>query len=521
MGKIVEQKVEIFSGGVTNDPRDTSVGVARMISNFDVLTDPRRMIPYRSSEDGDSASSTSKKQNFCVAIRTGTTHSLYALGVKSASTVAEVLYKDISTGGTNDLGDNLWTATTNYQADSAANSGATQFNLFAYYKKTGYIYGGHESRYIWRYDPSGSGAWVNRHADLTAYTNLGQGLVHSKDDILYVPYDNKIAKNDNGTWTAVALTLPSQYKITSICEYGDYLAIGCAPITSDAGNSRVYLWDRNTSLVVIDESLDWGSGVLQVLEEVDGVLIGISYFGNTITGSGADSAFKHKVIFRYLSGRSAIKFKEFHATSGNVYLSPAKQKINNRIYFMMSITLNGVLREGVWSVGRSPNSPFAVVHERTPNNDTVLVSSILYNFIFVTDYLFQAVNTSSAFAVYKTDNSSGAFTAKSIYESVIFNCGDSSRTKKLIGVTVITEPMPSAGQIVLAYKIDANMNATTYTTIYTDGTNDQISHDAINIESTGANLPEFKEIQFRIESTGNAVVTGIRFKAEFVDKQMY
>ena len=36
-----------------------------------------------------------------------------------------------------------------------------------------------------------------------------------------------------------------------------------------------------------------------------------------------------------------------------------------------------------------------------------------------------------------------------------------------------------------------------------------------------ANLPEYKEIQFRIESTGNGVITGLKFKSEILDKDMY
>ena len=88
MGKIIETKITRFDGGMVNDPRDPSENTARVITNFDILTDAHRMTPYRSSESGDSAPTTSKKKNFCVALRTGTTYSLYALGVVSGTAKA-------------------------------------------------------------------------------------------------------------------------------------------------------------------------------------------------------------------------------------------------------------------------------------------------------------------------------------------------------------------------------------------------------------------------------------------------
>jgi len=57
--------------------------------------------------------------------------------------------------------------------------------------------------------------------------------------------------------------------------------------------------------------------------------------------------------------------------------------------------------------------------------------------------------------------------------------------------------------------------------IMTHSTDDAVKHSAINIESTGATLPQFNEIQFRIESTGGAVITGLKFKYEDIDDDLY
>ncbi|GAH30408.1 unnamed protein product, partial [marine sediment metagenome] len=86
--------------------------------------------------------------------------------------------------------------------------------------------------------------------------------------------------------------------ITSICEFGNYLAIGAAPL-SGLGGSVVYLWDRDSSLTTLSEIIDFGEGNLRVLEEIDGVLIGISSVG------GTSDRFDDKAVFRLVSGNKA------------------------------------------------------------------------------------------------------------------------------------------------------------------------------------------------------------------------
>ena len=521
-GQEYETRIDRFDAGITNDPRDLAQNTARIMSNFDILTSPRKMTPYRSSESGDDAPTTSIKRNFLIALRTGTTYSLYALGVVSGQNYVEVLYKNLTTGSATDLDDNAWAAT----ANNADSSGATNFNLFVFYRKTGLIYGAAAGTRLWAYDPSGVAVFAATTRSLT-YTEIGQGLVHSKDDILYIPYYNNagaagaksfIARNNNGSWTDAALTLPDHLIPTSISEYGNYLAIACTP-ASGIGNSRVFLWDRDSSLTTLNESIDWGTGSLQILEEIDGVLIGISQkggAGTSFTNNPAGTiSHRDRVIFRALVGNQAIKFLELqanHSGSANTTLLPLyKQKVDNRLFFQMLIELNGAVRDGVWSMGRSfQGAPFALIHERTSNNNTALTTSDgLRGFFQVGDFLFQSYIATNHNTT-KTDDSSTAFSHNSVYESKIFNAGDPSIYKDLVEATVMTEYMPAAGDITLQYRVDEN---TAWTTIFNNTTNNSISHTAVNIESSGAALPkDYREIQFRILSTGNAEVTGFSFK---------
>lgn len=512
--KLPPQIIREFSLGMTNEPREADTRYAQLIKNFDAHTFKNKLVPFRSSESGDDAPTTSKKKNFAVALRTGSTYSLYALGVKSGVTNAEVLYKDLTTGAANDLDDNAWANTANNQSTNTF----SWFELFVFYKKTGLIYGARGTSAtagsaIWAYDPTGVAAFAESSTTIS-FTNLAQGLVHSKDDILYVPYDNKIAKNDNGSWTNVALTLPSHLRIRSISEYGNYLAIACAPL-SGVGESIVYLWDRNETTTVLSQSIPWGEGNLTILEEIEGYLIGVSYVGTSSINFG------QKAVFKYYAGSKPITFMELvNDTTFSAADTPImKQKVNNYLYFFMTITLNGVVQQGIWKIGRTKSGTFSIVMDRTPNNDTALTSGNLYGFYLIGDYMFIAYDSSSTHAVSKTnDTNLNAVTA--VYETVIINDGDSSTTKKLYGVTLISEPLPANGSIVLKYKKDQE---TSFTTILTNTTANSIRKSAVD------SLPQYKEITFRIESTAAVagttgdigVPTGIKWVSEVIPDDIY
>lgn len=546
MGKIIETKIDRFDGGIVNDPHDPRENTARIVSNFDILTFPRKMVPYRQSESGDSAASTSRKRNFAVALRTGVTYSLYAVGVVSGQVYAEVLYKNLTTSSS-DLSDATWVA----PSANASASGTPNFNLWVFYRKVGLIFGARDAAsaapyagsHIFAFSPTGT-AFADTHQAIT-HTHIGQGVVHSKDDVLYIPYYNNagaagaksfIAKNNNGVWTNAALTLPDHLIPTSVAEHGNFLAIGCAN-ADGVSNSRIFLWNRDETVTTLSESIDAGSGSLMILEEIDGELIWISQKGGTITSfpglPNTTVSHRDRVYFRRLIGNVGVKIFELHSdrTGGvNTTSIPLyKQKIDNRLYFQMIIQFNGSVRDGVWSVGRSsPNEAFVLVNESRTNNNTALATGdALVGFIKVGDFLFQAYTDAGTYTVSKTIAvTNTSFSANSIYESKSFDGSihgfDNTYYKDLVEISVMTEAMVSLGEIILAYQtnVDTDTGSSTWTTIFTNSTNNSISHVANNIESSGAALPKnYKEIAFRILATGNAKVTGLMFKEEVTGRK--
>ena len=495
-----------FDGGIVNDPRDRKSNAARMCTNFDALTNPRRLTPYHDTESGDTGAATNQIQNFSVAAGNGGTYRLFGLGVVSGTGKAKIFYKDLTTGGGGDLSDSSWSNTTN----DSSSSGATSFNIFTYYKKTGLIYGAKAGTTIWTYDPTGAAAFGDTAHSLS-YTNIAEGLVHSKDDILYIPYDNSIAKNNNGSWTDAAITIPSQFYITSICEFGNFLAIAAAPLNG-VGGSRVYLWDRDSSLTTLSENIDWGEGILKVISEINGVLIGVSLYGNNST------RFKDRIVFKYYDGTRNVGAQIIAIFQGgtSTQLLSARQKIDNRLLFMMSIELDGSVDDGVWSLGLNSIGQFAIYREITPNNGTALTSGVLKGFVKIGDYLFQSFVNNSNYAMTKS-NDQAVYTATSTFDTTInpnVEEEDYTHKKQLNAVSVSYAPFDTNDQVVLKYRVDAD---TSWTTIFTETTDNSVATVRTKI-TNGTSFTAAKEIQFRLESTGGAEITELKYRYEVLEE---
>jgi len=505
MPKIYTIKIDRFNGGMVGDPRDPREAVCRACSNFDLFSQPYQLRPRFASEDGDSSASTSQKQNYTIALRSGTTYALFGLGVVSGTGRAEVQMKNISTGASNDLDDATWDNSIN---NNESSSGATNFELFTYYQRTGLIYGARAGTHIWAFDPSSSASWADSHQALT-YTTIREGLVHSKDDILYIPYDNKIAKNDNGSWTVAALTLPSHLRIESIEERGNYLAIACVSKSSQSIESIVYLWDRDSSLETLSESYFWGNEQLKLIGEVDGFLVGISLKGN-ITTSLADT-----VIFKYLSPTGPKEFARFEMGTTTL-LSSMRRKANGRLYFELYGSFDGVQRDGIWSISRTQNG-LAVTQEFTPNNTTALTNGQPKGFYFVNDFLFQSYLDNSVYKVSKTDDQ-GTYTT-SIYETTInpqMSVEHRDLKKQLLGVRVTFVSLPASDTVPVYYKVDGASAWTLIGTASEDGT---VSFEKTT-DTNSSNFTAGTEYEFKIESTHGAIPTSFSYKYAIIETQI-
>lgn len=585
---IIETKITNFSGGLSEDKRVKNYNKFSITKHFDTFTYPHKLVPYCLTEADEDKTYVITKFLYARYYTGGAwTYRLYGLGVKVGFTTTKIYVYDID----------LQTFAGWAAAAAAAISESTLIpssDVFFYYKDFIYVWAGGTK--LTRYDCSNVANFDDAYYDATAYTTVVPPVHHPADDIAYFFHDNFVSRlNGAAAFEPKVLTLPSQFKIVSACAYGNYLAIGC--ITKGVFNvqSIVFLWDRDSSLATLTERIDFGEGKLKFLANLNNKLIGVvSFYIDSLFGMN-----KGKVIIKQASGNFAITLNELttdSATAANQMPTNCIVK-DNKLYFVLGITLNGDVRGGIWAVDENGKIALDFIEEEA--------TGAYYKGIYVAGNMWWIAHSNDG-SVNRSDNAKAySATLASVYESLIFNTGDSDLTKKLVGATVMTEKMPSGSRVILKYRKDG---ATAWKPIYINVANDSISHGAINFESkvaamtiatpavvtlydgddnvvthglvagdkfyfttTGAlptgvladtvyyvistglsttvfrfsatlggsaintsgsqsgvhtlnfvdGLGEHKEIEFRIESYGGAVITGLKFKEELIPKELY
>lgn len=494
MAQPLEIKINQFFGGIEDDIRKSSLTGFSMTKHFDIFSNPQRLTPYRSLEidTNDGSTATGMKQ---YAVRdffyASATAKLYGMGVNGSGNTKIVFKADATTGN--------WTLPA-----SSEGNGAVKYGCFFEYKDYAFFFQGSNQVAKWGL-LSGTPSITNSVSTVaTTISSVANGVI-AADGNAYMAYNNVIVRiaTDASTITDSAKTVPTNYKITSLANYGSYLAIGCSPKDSFNGQSKVFLWNLSSDLFA--ETIDWGEGDLRVLEPIEGLLVGITdRYLNNATGAGRGS-----LIIQGYSGGAAQVLKEVYtqALTGKV-IPTSKAVKNNRLFFSAKIMTNAAgteYHEGVWSFGRKNlNYPYSLTLDVIDEN---INTSGIQGFGTAANYFFLAHSGDGS--IDKTnDVATYAFT--SIYESQIFSYDDPTVTKKLEQFSVYTAPILTGGSVTVKYRIDS---ATTWTTIGTLSTVGALARNIINIESTGAAFSTFKEIQFRIESTGGAEITGYRIRA--------
>jgi len=493
MSKIVEVKQNNFSGGVSDDPRESNTTKYQVAKHFDAVSNPTRLTPYRSLEaDTDDGSTATGMKQYLVKdfIYASGSAKLYGLGQVVATGFTKIVYKADATTGT-------WTLPA-----SSEGNGAVQNGCLIEYKD--YLWGFQSTNSIFKYGTLSGAPAITNSASATGSTisSVAQGLVFN--DYLYLPYNNKIWRaTDATTFSDAYLILPSNFKITSLTAFGKYIAIGCAPVSTFNGVSKVFLWDGTSTEV--QEAIDWGEGELRILETIEGYLVGVTdRYLNNATGAGRGS-----MIIQMFSGGVPQVVKEvFTQALTNKTIPLNKAVKNNRLFWAAKIMTNSAgttYNEGIWSFGRkNVNYPFAlnldIIDENINTNGIQAIGSA-GNYFFITH--------SADGSIDKT-NDSAVYTFSSIYETQIIDFGDVDSDKTLLSLKVSFRKQASGESLTAKYRVDG---ATPWTTIGTYDTDDSISYTFLNIEADGTAFASGKEYEFQLISTGGLEITGLVARA--------
>lgn len=465
----IELTINRFDGGIAGDTLQAQSNEFALAKNFDIFTKKNRLIPYRDMEAEAGTLGAYAIKSVAVLTDSAGTQKIFALGNVSGQTYPQLLEKT-PTGD-----DTMITGTFAESTTGAGAVGAVVASSLIAYKTKLFGLNLDTTVKLFSYDPQSNTytAAVGNTADTTTNGIYPRMFRHPQDDILYIGVGNKISILNNTSFSANVLTLPSDMVITSLTDYGAFLAIACAPI--DQGKkSYLFLWSRDTSLSW-QETIDFGEGALMVIENVGGSLVGVSSSAQ-VTASVFDIA--PKIIFREYTGGLARTFKEIRWSStgaSTLLLSNLKSKNQDKVHFPLKIYTENQTVFQIFSVGKNELGRLVVTADRLVNNDTAITA--IDGFNMIGDYAWVMFNGDGSIS---RTNDAATYTATCVYDSAILTGGDSAKKKTLKMVTVITEAQPSAGQIQCYYRKDEE---TSYTRLFIDGTDNSISHASTRINN--------------------------------------
>lgn len=497
-----------FSGGMAEDYGNGQPSEFSFSSHFDILSYPHRLQPLRGMTI-DTASTGGT--NLFVA----SDGLMYASGWKtSAHTTSALWQRDSGTIGAGGYGsgDGFKEMVQSYGSGSYGTSSTG--NLLLEYPDVGdtrtLVY--NDTAGLIRVDPADSDAKI---VNTLTFATMGQGLVHPTDAILYLPYklsdgSNLIGRLPNGVGasavTTAVLTLSKKYRVYCLSSYGNYLAIPATGRNNNYG-SVVYLWDRVAT--TWNETIPWGAGDLQVLNNLNGALIGVSHRSTGVTGTTQDSdGIEIKI---YQGGSDPVLIKQINQntlSTGNISMtinSGVNFVKNNRLYFSLDIIPNdgSTARRGLWSVGKNRNGRWIVTCERTENNTglSILAAAMQGDFL--------SVVSNAAGTVYSTTYGTtgpSTYGATSIYESCVnpnMSQIDRAKNKKLISIYVNVAPIVG-GTLTVKYKVDDTTQGGNWVAC---GTYSTTGGTTLDIRKPTTNqFKDGKYYEFQISSTGGVVV---------------
>lgn len=492
MGKIYTQTINRFDGGISNDLRSKSYNKFAIARHFDVFSYPHKLVPQFSADSketgGDFASLTVKPYKFFYDNGTSIGNVLFGLG-KISGGKAAILYWDNNASE--------WKS----PAGNVSSSGAVADGVFFNYY--GYAYFWADGSYLQRYKLDGSAGLDEAFQTVATTSNLSNVCqpVHCRvDDIAYFFTGNLVCSLTNAdAWTNPAFTLPTGTYVTAACEYQDYLVIAVNYTTSQ--KSTIFFWNRDTSQTTATYRYDFDNRDIYQMKVIDGKLMVVSSDYTRVYIDRYNGA-EFQTINELVGARTTLL-----ATSSDYTISRENAVVNNKLLFPMDYTAtNGTnnSRLGIWALGSDGKISLDYIVNGATSYQGICY---LYGDLWIAYNNANVVRTNISFSTDVTSD----------YETLMLEGSD--KNKKLLSVGVSTEPLPTAGQITLKYRL---RNDTTWTSIFIHNTDDSYYYEAVNADTDldgvpDINLPEFREIQFKVESIGGAVLTGLTYKYELIN----
>jgi len=489
-----------FGNGIADNKYSRTVGQCSFSKNFDLTMMRNVLFPL----PGVATDSTG--QTNIAIIKPGSDNQMWGLG-EDGSGNGKMYSKA-------DAASNWASSTAGLTAPAAASS------TFLVEHRSKWYFARSAAGVIYSVNLDGTGASAATARTIASATFLAAHR-HSKNDKIYFAYTTSsgafIASYDGSSWADTALSsLPTNFTPTALWEYDTMLAI----VGYVANESFLYLWDCDETRVTITASEPLGACRARVMNSIDGYLIIVSdYPANT-----SSSEVSKSVIFHAYGGGKPQIIKQI--TSYNVADSSAAVTINPKVnfvdagkfFFSFDLTGNKTIH-GLSSLSRNKNNGLWVYTvEQGATNDnsetSVLAAARIAGYTY---FVHTSVGT-----ITRTINSSvldSLFAQTCIYETLVnpeMPDGDWMQKKQLLSFEIFTEPLYSAAQVVVKYRVDSTSAfSTTIMTKTATSPDTRLTHYKA-VTASGDRFVSGTNIEFRIESTKGARIVGYAYEYDIL-----
>ncbi len=467
-------------------PKVFTPDAATRIEHFDTITEVLR--PFRTlrvSENNQAVATTALALIGFEVL----SDELYAVGTDHTTGTRSAIYKWDKSG---------------FDWEDMQTMGGTNVALSMLQAHAGKLWGLVGNRYLYHYTPATTTFSSMTFYDCGTIANgFADALTHSKDGIMYFATDNKIHKVDStGTTASLALTLPNaNYRVTSLCEQGNYLNIVGFDVKS--GESASLLWDRDTSVVDLTESYPLGRDT--VVHNAN--LLGQTFFIQLRTDSTA-SPFSEKptLVIKYLNGPTPATLYEFpvveFSSSGGVNsLINSKYTSLDRFYFTAKVQFVGESSARNICFALDYKGRLTIAQNIGIDTGTNGVTGVMR----IGEGFWFGAGSDGAWDSYGT-----AYTTVSAYETNDIRSEYLSMNLDFVGGTVTCEPMIAGAQILVKMRKNEETAFTTVETL-SETNRAKFSVTAMKIRTALTGLDSARQVRIRLESTGGAVITGAQF----------
>ena len=477
-----------FDGGLTNAVVSDQIGQqtnAGTSGGFDIfkkkfgLTKPRIPSTYDTQSGGS-------EEPIFDAVKRLSDGRVIGAGQTSSSSLTFRFYRMSGTG--------------TWQQNSASGIGVSNGNAFSVlYKEEQYgVACGTSQATLYRYDSDSAMTTLDTISDSHPSSIAPAPVVHSQDNTLYYAYGKTVRKYVSGASGSACITLPDY--ITSICEYGTYLAIACQSATG----GTIYLWGRDTSLTTFQDKIPVDTGYLKIIDVIDGYL-------TAITESPYEPNFTNQIIFesnyaisaRMYSGGTMKLVAETQLmgmTEGgtNHRMSNRKQRRDGCLFFHTGSNFLyrfGMNRSGQYVLSRDQQIAYSGVN----------VTSV-HNFFLLGEYTYCCQSSSGvSYALARTENN-GVWTNTAIYETTVnpamfVEDWHMDKVLKRVSIKSTVLNASSGASVTVKYSVDGG----SYVTLLTQSnTFPALTNRADSYAEVTDSLPlkTGKDFKFRIEATG-------------------